>query len=199
MILRTKGRWLCGLAGALLVSLQALAADAADAEAERVKAEACVACHGPGGNATLPGVPSLAAQPVLHTFLQLVQFREKRRHDAQMTPFAEKLTDRDMHDIAAYFAAQKPASPKFQADAVKAAAGRKVLEAHYCGSCHMPDLSGQQQIPRLAGQDFQYLVKQLRGLKDGSRRDIDGTMASAAQALSEQDIDNLAHYLAGLK
>ncbi len=43
------------------------------------------------------------------------------------------------------------------------------------------------------------LVKQMRGLKDGSRRDIDGTMASAAQALSEQDIDNLAHYLASVK
>ena len=196
MIFRAKGRWLCGLVGALLVSLHALAADV---EAGRAKAEACVACHGSGGNATLPGVPSLAAQPALHTFLQLVQFREKRRHDAQMTPFAENLTDRDMHDIAAYFAVQKPVPPKFQADAAKAAAGRKVLEAHYCGSCHMPDLSGQQQIPRFAGQDFQYLVKQLRGLKDGSRRDIDGTMASTAQALSEQDIENLAHYLAGLK
>lgn len=180
---------------ALLVSGNAFAADA-DAEAGRGKAEVCVACHGPGGNATLPGVPSLAAQPALHTFLQLVQFREKRRRDAQMSPFAEKLSDRDMRELGAYFAAQKPAAPAFQADAVKAAAGRKVLDAQYCGSCHMPDLSGQQQIPRLAGQDFQYLVKQMRGLKDGSRRDIDGTMASAAQALSDQDIENLAHYLA---
>jgi cytochrome c553 len=181
------------LAAALLVSVGAPAADVA---AGRGKAEACVACHGPGGNATLPGVPSLAAQPALHTFLQLVQFREKRRRDAQMSPFAEKLSDRDMQDLGAYFAAQKPAAPKFQAAASRAAAGRSVLELHHCGSCHMPDLSGQQQIPRLAGQDFQYLVKQMRGLKDGSRRDIDGTMASAAQALSDQDIENLAHYLA---
>lgn len=49
-------------------------------------------------------------------------------------------------------------------------------------------MSGQNQMPRLAGQDFQYLVKQLCGLKDGSRLDIDGTMASAAQALREQDM-----------
>jgi len=74
-----------------------------------------------------------------------------------------------------------------------------VLEAHHCGSCHMPDLSGQNQIPRLAAQNVEYVVKQLRGLRDGSRRDIDGTMASAAQALSDQDIENLAHYLATLK
>lgn len=172
---------------------------AADVEAGRGKSEVCVACHGANGNATLPGVPSLAAQPAMHTFLQLVQFRENRRRDAQMSPFAEKLTDRDMQDIGAYFAAQKVVPSRFVADAGKAAAGRKLLEAHHCGSCHMPDLSGQNQIPRLAGQNVEYVVKQLRGLKDGSRRDIDGTMASAAQALSDQDIENLAHYLATVK
>lgn len=182
--------------GVLLLNASAMAADAT---AARAKAEVCVACHGPGGNATLTGMPSLAAQPVLHTFLQLVQFREKRRRDAQMTPVAETMSDRDMQDVAAYFAAQKALPRLFTADAAKAAAGQKLLDAHYCGSCHLPDLSGQNQIPRLAGQDFQYLVRQLKGLKDGSRRDIDGTMASAAQALSDQDIDHLAHYLAGLK
>ncbi len=186
----------CLFAGAWLVAAQAIAADVG---AGRAKAEVCVACHGPNGNAVLPGVPSLAAQPAMHTFLQLVQFREKRRRDPQMSPFAEKLTDRDMQDIGAYFAAQKAAPSSFAVDANKAATGRKLLEVHHCGSCHMPDLSGQNQIPRLAGQNVEYLVKQMRGLKDGSRRDIDGTMASAAQALSEQDIDNLAHYLASVK
>ena len=186
----------CLFAGAWLVAAQAIAADV---EAGRAKAEVCVACHGLNGNAVLPGVPSLAAQPAMHTFLQLVQFREKRRRDPQMSPFAEKLTDRDMQDIGAYFAAQKAAPSSFAVDANKAATGRKLLELHHCDSCHMPDLSGQNQIPRLAGQNVEYLVKQMRGLKDGSRRDIDGTMASAAQALSEQDIDNLAHYLASVK
>jgi cytochrome c553 len=184
------------LAGLLLCASPGLAADA---EAGRAKAQTCAACHGANGNATLPGTPSLAAQPALHTFLQLVQFREKRRQDTVMSPFAEKLSDRDMQDIGAYFAAQKPAPSAFQADAARAEAGRQLSGAHHCGSCHMPDMSGQNQIPRLAGQDFQYLVKQLRGLKNGSRRDIDGTMASAAQALNDQDIENLAHYLAGMK
>ncbi len=71
--------------------------------------------------------------------------------------------------------------------------------ANHCGSCHMPDYSGQKHIPRLAGLEYDYLVKQLRGFKTGARPDIDGTMASAAQPLSEQDIADIAGYLAGLR
>lgn len=189
-----------GAACALLTVLLACShTNAADVEAGARKAESCVECHGPNGNATQPGLPSLAAQPAMHTFFQLLQYREKRRRDPLMSPFAEKLTDRDMQDIGAYYAAQKPSPRAFSADAGKAAEGRKTLEMHYCDSCHLPNLSGRNHIPRLAGQNYEYLVKQLRGLKNGSRPDIDGTMASAAQALTEQDIENLAHYLAGMK
>jgi len=176
-----------------------LLAGAADIEAGRRKAEVCVACHGPAGNATLPGVPSLAAQPAMYVFFQLIQFREKRRNDAQMSPFAANLNDRDMQDIAAYFSAQQPTAPPFVADPAKAAAGKIVLDAHHCGSCHLPGLTGQNHIPRLAGQHYDYLLKQLLGFKNGSRPDIDGTMSMAAQPLTEQDIEHLAHYIAGLK
>jgi cytochrome c553 len=172
---------------------------AADVEAGRRKSQVCAACHGADGNARLPGVPSLAAQPAMHTFLQLVQFRAKRRGDAQMSPFSEKLSDGDMRDIAAYYAAQAARPSEIQLDQAKAALGARLAQMHFCGSCHMPDMSGQNQIPRLAGQNYEYLVKQLRRLKSGARRDIDGTMASAAQALSEQDIENVSHFLSGLK
>lgn len=187
------------IAVGLLSCALPLLSHAADVEAGRAKSAVCAACHGVDGNATLPGVPSLAAQPAMHTFLQLVQFRAKRRDDPQMAVFAEKLSDGDMRDIAAYFAAQKAKAADYKADAAKAALGKQALEANYCGSCHMPDLSGQNQMPRLAGQSYDYLVKQLRGLKAGTRRDIDGSMASAAQVLSEQDIDNISQYLAAMK
>ena len=188
-----------GLWTGLLAFAMPLIVHAADVEAGRTKSAVCAACHGADGNAALPGVPSLAAQPALHTFLQLVQFRAKRRADPQMAVFAEKLSDSEMRDIAAYFAAQKAKPAEYKADEAKAALGKQALEANYCGSCHMPDLSGQNQMPRLAGQNYDYLVKQLRGLKAGTRRDIDGSMASAAQVLSEQDIDNIAQYLAAMK
>ena len=64
--------------------------------------------------------------------------------------------------------------------------------------CHGPALSGLQHIPRLAGQQHEYLRVQLHGFKAGTRADLDGNMTSAAQALSAADIDILADYLAGL-
>jgi cytochrome c553 len=158
----------------------------------------CLACHGPGGNSTDPQFPSLAAQPPLYLFYQLLQFREQRRKDARISPFAEKLTDADMKDIAAYFTAQKAAAPTPAVDEARAAAGKAVAQRNHCASCHMSAFTGQNHIARLAGQHYDYLVKELRGFKTGARPDIDGTMASAAVPLSDEDILNVAHYLTTL-
>ena len=79
-----------------------------------------------------------------------------------------------------------------------AAAGRGLAEKFNCSQCHGPQLHGQQHIPRLAGQQYEYLLTQLRGFKAQTRADMDGNMTSAAQALSPQDIEALADYLAGL-
>ena len=184
---------------ALLPALLAATASAADAAAGERKAEVCVACHGNGGNSTNPGVPSLAAQPPLYIYYQLLQFREKRRVDAQMSPFAASFSDLDMQDIAAYFSAQPAPAATQPADAEKNAAGKLVSDRNHCGSCHLQAYTGQNHIPRLAGQHYDYLVKQLRGFKTGARPDIDGTMASTAQPLTEQDIESVARYLSSLK
>ncbi len=181
---------------AALVLAAALPAPAApDAAAGRQKSEACAACHGPGGNSTNPAVPSLAAQPPLYIVYQLIQFREGRRKNEQMSPFAARLTDDDMKDIAAYFSAQAPASASPAPKPVQV----RVAARNHCGQCHTPTYAGQQHVPRLAAQHYDYLVKELRGFKSGARPDIDGSMASAAQPLSEKDIVDVAAYLAGLK
>jgi cytochrome c553 len=171
---------------------------AADVEAGRRKSEPCAACHGPDGNATIPGMPSLAAQPIYFTHWQLIKFRDGRRKDAQMSPFAVNLSDTDMADLAAFYAAQPPKARGSVVDPAKAAAGRELVDRHHCSSCHTPKLVGQQQVPRLAGQDLQYLLKLLRGFKDKTASDLDGTMTMAAQPLTLDEVESLAHYLAGL-
>src|SRR5512132_2030291 len=88
--------------------MAASSASAADAEAGRRKAQPCAACHGPDGHATIPGTPSLAGQPAFFTHWQLIKYRDGRRKDPQMTPFAVNLSDADMAALAAYYEAQRP-------------------------------------------------------------------------------------------
>jgi cytochrome c553 len=173
-------------------------ARAADLDAGRRKSEPCRACHGADGNATIPGTPSLAGQPTIFTHWQLIKYRDGRRKDPQMTPFAANLTDADMADLAAFYAAQRALPRPAATDPAKAATGQQLAEQHHCVSCHRPGLVGHEQIPRLAGQDLAYLVKLLRGFKAQTAGDLDGTMTTAAQPLSEADIESLAHYMAAL-
>src|ERR1700682_2775561 len=135
-----------GVAVGLLLFISVGPAIAADAVEGEKKSALCTACHGPGGNSTDPQFPSLAAQPPTYTFYQLLQFREERRKDPRMSPFAAKLSDADMKDIAAYFAAQKVVPPAITADAAKVAAGRAVSDRMYCGSCHTSTYYGQNHI-----------------------------------------------------
>jgi len=170
----------------------------ADADAGRQKADVCVACHGPGGNSANPAVPTLAGQPQQFIVTQLFMFREGKRKDAQMSPFAANLSNADLNDLAAYFTAQPHAPPSHTTAAEIAAAGRRITEQQNCVACHAKTLMGLQHIPRLAGQQAEYLRTQLRGFKASTRFDMDGNMTSAAQALSDADIDILADYLSGL-
>jgi cytochrome c553 len=168
---------------------------AADVEAGRKKAETCAACHGADGNATIPGMPSLAGQPTLYTHWQLIKFRDGRRGDAQMTPFTANLSDTDMADLAAFYAAQRPQSRPAATDPAKVAEGERLAQVHHCTSCHRPDLSGHEQVPRLAGQDLAYVRKQLAGFKARTASDLDGTMTMSAQPLEDADVESLAQYL----
>jgi cytochrome c553 len=172
----------------------------ADVAAGRKKAEACAACHGPDGNATHPANPSLAGQPPFYTHWQLVLFRDGRRRDPQMSPFAANLTDADFADLAAYYASQKPAPrPTATRDAETMSAGQRLAQLHHCASCHSPELAGPRYTPHLGGQSYEYLAKQLREFKARTRGELDGaTMTSAVQALREEDIEILARYFATL-
>ena len=176
----------------------ALPASAADPEAGRRKSGPCAGCHGPDGNTTTPGMPSLAGQPTMYTHWQLIKFRDGRRKDPQMTPFAEKLSDEDMADLAAFYAAQPARARAAGVDRTKIDDGKRIAEFYHCTSCHRAQLTGHEQIPRLAGQDLGYLVKLIRGFKDKTASDLDGTMTMAAQPLRDEDILALAHYIASL-
>jgi cytochrome c553 len=184
---------------ALLALATALCAGAAAAGPPAPpRAEACAECHGAAGDPRDPAVPSLAGQQRAYLSLQLVQYREQRREDAQMSPFAQDLSDAEIEELAAFYAAQRPRGGLRPIAPAKIAAGRRVMRANHCDSCHLPDLTGQRHVPRLAGLHYEYLLKEMRRFKAQTRADLDGSMTMAAQTLSEQDIEDVVAYIASL-
>jgi len=173
---------------------------AADLEAGRRKATACVACHGADGNSTNPTVPTLAGQIGTYLHWQLLLYRDRRRVDPQMAPIAAALSEADMADLAAFFASQRPTpAPPAQADASRADAGRRLAETYHCNDCHGRDFTGREYAPRLRGLSRDYLLAQMRGFKARTRGDLDGAMTQAAQPVADADLEPLADYIGSLR
>lgn len=191
------------LAAAVLCALPAAAQQPASGAgggkgAAPPKAETCAACHGPNGNAPQGAYPILAGQTSRYLYLQLRDFQAGRRTDPQMSPMAAGLTPDEMRALADWFASQTPLPQQFKVDPAKAKLGQAKAEETLCSMCHLGGMKGQNEIPKVAGQNHDYVVKQLQDFKAKRRTNDAGNMTSVSSTLSDADIENLAHYLAGL-
>jgi cytochrome c553 len=115
-----------------------------------------------------------------------------------MSPMAKDLTRDEMRALADWFAKQKPPVQNFKVDAGKAKLGKAKADETLCTMCHLGGFAGQNEIPRVAGQHYDYIVKQLTDFKARRRTNDAGNMTSVSSTLSDTDIENLAHYLVGL-
>jgi cytochrome c553 len=160
------------------------------------KLQLCAACHGPDGNSVNPEVPSIAGQPKLFIENQLILFREELRRSDQMLPVVKGLKDPEIIKLAEHFSKLPAKSMETgKADATLVKRGTQRAKELRCGICHLADFSGQNQIPRLAGQRETYLEAEMRAYRDGKRTGGDTIMAAALYGVSDADIKSLAHYL----
>jgi cytochrome c553 len=185
------------LAFALTLPIAAPSNAQAPAQAP-ARAAVCVACHGEGGRSTITLNPILAGQTSRYLYLQLRDFQEGRRSDPQMTPMVAGLSRDELRELSDYFAAQKPKPQTFKVDPDKARLGKLKAEETLCTMCHLGGFLGQNEIPRVAGQHYDYVVKQLSDFKARKRTNDAGNMTSVSNTLNATDIENLGHYLAGL-
>ncbi len=184
--------------GAVALALASSRSTAQAVDAVPAKVPTCLACHGPAALASLPVYPILAGQTSRYLYLQLRDFQEGRRENELMTPMAAGLSRDEMHELADYFSKQKPPPQTFAADSGKAKAGKLKADETLCTMCHLGGFAGQNEIPRVGGQNYAYIVKQLTDFKARTRTNDAGSMTSVARTLNAQDIENLAHYLVGL-
>ena len=183
------GRRAALLAAALFLPLEGRAATLGE------RLQVCATCHGADGTSLRANVPSIAGQPRLFLEHQLILFREGLRQSKEMTPQAETLTDPEIEAIAQHYARLEPRIGAAPTDRALYERGRSLAKAGRCGTCHLPDFSGRQQMPRLAGQREDYLAQTLRGYRDQTRGGADTTMNDIMREAADGDIDALAHFL----
>ncbi|WP_028218039.1 c-type cytochrome [Paraburkholderia oxyphila] len=162
-------------------------------------ADACLSCHGVKGNSLNQGYPSLAGQPASYLAAQLHDFASEQRANPTMSPLAMTLSDSEIQSLSRYYSTQTAvANNYFQPDPRLRARGELLVARGSCVACHGARLMGHDQFPRLAGQSYDYILKQFDAFATGARKEPSGTMQTIAKALSPEDRKAIANYLADL-
>jgi cytochrome c553 len=114
-----------------------------------------------------------------------------------MTETTKGFTDDDLRNFSDFVAKMPaPKSPTDTGDAARMQRAAALITQHRCNSCHGLDLAGRDNVPRVANQREDYLAKTLREYKSNDRRGYDGTMAEALAPVNEEQILDLAYYIA---
>ncbi len=179
-------------------------------DAGATRAAGCMACHGPGGNSANPEWPKLAGQSARFIAEQLHGFKDGKRQNPLMQPQAAALSDEEISNLAAYFAAQPAAPGVGSAESIPVAqklfrAGDAARGLPACAACHGATGAGVSPaaFPRIGGQHSVYVGKRLHLYRDAAATALpDGnykTMATVASKLTDQEIEALASYVNGLQ
>ena len=184
-----EGRW--ALLAALFIST-------ASAQVEN-RAKACAACHGPDGNSVTAGTPSLAGQPKLFLENYLVMTREGLRGNDVMQGLLKGVPDGEIVALSKYFSALPARPAPVSIDKTLFQKGRETAAKNRCGSCHLPDFRGREQMPRLAGQREEFLAEVMLQYRQNRRPGGDTMMSAALYGIPEADFRALAHYFSRLK
>lgn len=163
--------------------------------------ETCLACHGAEGTSSTPLTPSLGGQPSFFLIAQLFLFREGRRDNAVMTAAAKGLSDADLRSLSEALAKLPPPKPPQSApDPARMKRGLQAIEGRNCTSCHGRDFAGHNNVPRVANQREDYLLKALRDYRSGVRVGYgNALMPETVAGLDDAQLADIAHYLSHLK
>jgi cytochrome c553 len=159
-----------------------------NAAAGKTAAAGCVGCHGEGGVSGNPTTPSLAGQEAQYFVDAMRAYKSGARSDATMKGPAGSIDEATAKNLAAFYAAQTPQSPKV---------GKPLSVAEWaerCDRCHgVNGNSTDPRSPALAAQRAEYLERVLRAYKKGERKSKE--MAVMSEGLDDALVDGLAaHY-----
>lgn len=166
--------------------------------------ETCATCHRPDGAGAADGdIPIIAGQHYEVTIVQLVDFRRTERVDLRMNAHAARhhlKGSQDLADVAAYISSMPVRWTNEFGTGQFTALGAQIY-SRACVSCHGGDAEGNDQLrrPRLAGQHYGYLVKQIDMMIGGTRFNMSWDHSNLLKSLTDEEIAGVADYLARLR
>ncbi len=175
------------------------------AKAVSVVTEACAACHGQDGNSLVPNFPRLAGQAPEYLFLEMKDFKAERRKSEIMAPFLARLSESDLANLALDFSAQKPAPGEVTKPELLAVGKKVYLEGNpgsgvpSCDGCHDENGAGSSKFPRIAAQNVEYTLDQIKLYATHGRKNGVKAMRVVGERLTSQEAEAVAQYLASLK
>ncbi|MCW9014891.1 MAG: cytochrome c4 [Gammaproteobacteria bacterium] len=191
----------------LILGVNATATAAGNAADGEAKSAMCAACHMADGNSIVDQFPKLAGQHEQYMVKQLIEFKTMQRKDDTMIGMSAALSEQDMADISAYYAAK--VANVGTVDESKVALGKDLYRGGNmntgvpaCMGCHGPTGAGNPtaRYPSLGGQHVAYTVKQLNAFRDGTRaNDAGSMMRNLAARMTTAEIEAVANYIASLK
>jgi cytochrome c553 len=179
---------------------------AQDAAAGEKKAQMCIGCHSiPGYQASFPEihkVPMIAGQSAGYIVAALTAYQKGERKHPTMKGIAAPLSEQDMTDLAAYYAAMvgpaAPASP-----AAPSAHVAELMKKANCASCHGENYSKPiaPNYPKIAGQHADYLYVALKAYQVDGNAQVgrkNAVMGGMARQFTHAELKELAAYIGSL-
>ncbi|MGE4635993.1 MAG: c-type cytochrome [Arenicellales bacterium] len=162
-----------------------------------VSAATCMSCHGAQGLPLGPTIPVIQGQHFYYLYVQLKDYNSGLRANPIMSAMAADLSRDDMKALSQMFSEAVWPNMGFSASEDQVSAGEKALVAGQCVQCHRGGFEGDSRVPRLAGQQVEYLEKTMQDFKNKIRLNSPAKGALLG-AYSDEEIRAMAEYLADL-
>ena len=162
-----------------------------------VSAATCMGCHGGQGFPLGPTIPVIHGQHFYYLYVQLKDYNSGLRANPIMSAMAADLSRDDMKVLSQMFSEAVWPNMGFSASEDQVSAGEKALVAGQCVQCHRGGFEGDSRVPRLAGQQVEYLEKTMQDFKNKVRLNSPAKSALLG-AYSDEEIRAMAEYLADL-
>ena len=159
--------------------------------------QTCAGCHGTAGASPGNTIPIIGGQTAAYLADSMRAYKTDERKFYVMNIIAKAFLDSEIDAISDWFSAQPWVNTETAIDADKQAVGASLSVT--CVECHGPSGKGTDLGPRIAGQPATYTAKVMGEYKAGLRANSNAMQMVIATTLTDDEIEALAHYYAGLR